>query len=177
MLRTTWALGAVVAITAWAGCGGGSDGGGDAGPGIDATAIDASTSDSSAVDGRISEDAPPDDVPAAEDATVPDDATTPTDGPPQDAAPSGCSSPPAPTDPVECYQACDSTSECEWVDSDCCCNCFNGGAQTAINSTYSAQWTARQTARCAVVDCSGVGCLTVVVCRDEPPTCVAGRCM
>jgi hypothetical protein len=125
------------------------------------------------------------------DATTPSDAelvydsSEPFDSSPTgtDSAPSGtdaaagCSSPPAASDPLTCYQGCIMDDDCTWVDSDCCCNCFNGGPSVAINSAYMTEWAAHQAAACATVDCSMVGCLTVVVCPSTSPGCVSGQCM
>lgn len=121
------------------------------------------------------------------DATGPGtDATTPGSdaaSPGSDAAMpgtdamSGCASPPAPTDPVSCYQGCSSDGDCTWADSTCCCPCNMGGSSTAINTAYTSAWTARMTVQCAGVDCTGIGCLAVDLCPVLPPSCVMGLCM
>jgi hypothetical protein len=130
-------------------------------------------------DATVGVDAPADlDATVEVDGTVASDAPSGTDAPATgvDATGGPCGSPPRPTDPIECYQSCTTSADCVWVDSACCCNCFNGGPSEPINSAYASQYAARRMAMCAAVDCSMIGCLAVVLCPDGPPSCIGGRC-
>jgi hypothetical protein len=93
-----------------------------------------------------------------------------------DAGPDGCPDPLTPESPLSCYRRCSAPADCMWVDSDCCCNCANGGGSDAISSRYAADYAARRAAMCPPRGCDGVGCLAVYLCPEVPPTCVGGYC-
>ena len=114
-------------------------------------------------------------APPGSDATAPpgSDAAPP---PGSDASPGTCSVPPAPTDPVSCFQTCSTDADCDWVNADCCCSCAMGGGSVAINVAYTMEWAAHQAAMCG--SCMGIACGAVYLCPPSPPTCgAAGLCM
>jgi hypothetical protein len=152
----------------------------DSGPGTDAGGVDGGSTDGGAVDGGATDagdatdgggdvdgggDA---DGGAADGGAAPDGGATP-DG--------GACGTVGPSSPLECFKQCTNDSDCEYVQTgSCCCSCNMGGAVEAINSDYVDEWAAMRSALCAPVDCSGIFCIALYNCPDDPPTCVSGQC-
>lgn len=68
------------------------------------------------------------------------------------------------------WKNCASDSDCAEAQADCC-DCRNGGAQTAINLNYLSQWQSAVSEKC-----QDMSCATVYNCKDGQAVCENGQC-